>query len=135
MSRQGQFGRWIWLWAACYVALLGLTVWWLFAARREALREAALPGANLQWEAWREDVRQEQTKPALVQRRVPASDEPPATILLRDYFGVMLAGAVVLSSFLYWVVAWFVTGAWTTNATAAIQKGTADSTDRSGGIT
>jgi hypothetical protein len=36
--------------------------------------------------------------------------EPPALVLMRDYFEVSLAGALVFSSILFWVVAWFVTG-------------------------
>ena len=31
-------------------------------------------------------------------------------MLTRDYFGVSLGGAVLFSSLLYWVIAWFVTG-------------------------
>ena len=45
-----------------------------------------------------------------VQRRVPKSAEPPALVLTRDHFGVILSGAVLFSSLLYWVVAWFVMG-------------------------
>jgi hypothetical protein len=41
---------------------------------------------------------------------VPKSTEPPALVLTRDYFSVSLGGAVLFSSLLYWVIAWFVTG-------------------------
>ena len=62
------------------------------------------------WQAWREDVRQQQTNPGPVKRRVPKSDEPPALVLMRDYFAVLMVGAVLFSSLLYWIMAWFVTG-------------------------
>jgi hypothetical protein len=55
-------------------------------------------------------VRQQQKLPGPVQRRVPKSAEPPALVLMRDYFGVSMAGAILFSSVLYWVIAWFVSG-------------------------
>jgi len=113
MSRPGQFGRWIWLWLACYFVLMGVIVWSMLAARQWALAELASPQANNDWQAWREDVKRQQTESGPVRLRVPKSPEPPAAVLLRDNFAVLFAGAVVLSSFLFWVVAWFLTGAWT----------------------
>ena len=113
MSRPRQFGRWIWLWAACYVVLVGLIAWSMFAARRWAMAELASPAAQGDWQAWREDVKRQQTESAPVRLRVPKSPEPPAEVLLRDYFGVLMTGALVLSSFLFWVVAWFASGALT----------------------
>jgi hypothetical protein len=41
---------------------------------------------------------------------VPNSAEPPALVLMRDYFVVSLAGAILFSTVLYWITAWFVTG-------------------------
>jgi hypothetical protein len=41
---------------------------------------------------------------------VPKSDEPPALVLMRDYFTVLMFGAILFSSMLYWIMAWFVTG-------------------------
>jgi hypothetical protein len=70
----------------------------------------ATPRSVEQWQEWREDVRQQQTKPGPVHRRVPKSFEPPALVLMRDYFGVSLFGAIMFTTVLYWVIAWFVTG-------------------------
>jgi hypothetical protein len=114
MSASGRFGRWLWLWGICYVALMAAVVWWLFAARAWARAELSKPAATAAWESWREDVRADQNRPVPVQRRVPKSAEPPALVLTRDYFGVSLGGAVFFSSLLYWVIAWFVTGILTT---------------------
>lgn len=105
------FGRYWWLWGLGYAALLAAIVWWLFSARRWAQAELTKPESAAAWETWREDVRANQERPAPVQRRVPKSAEPPALVLTRDYFGVILGGALFFSSLLYWVVAWFVTSA------------------------
>ena len=63
-----------------------------------------------------EDVKRQQTESAPVRLRVPKSPEPPAAVLLRDYFGVLITGVVVLSSFLFWVVVWLASGALATSA-------------------
>jgi hypothetical protein len=104
-------GRLVLVWLACYVVLLGAIVWSLFYARRWALAEMARPDAVGQWQAFREDEKQQAEHPGPVQRRVPKSVEPPALVLMRDYFRVSIAGAVLFSSVLYWIMAWFVTGA------------------------
>jgi hypothetical protein len=114
MSAFSRIGRWLWLWGIGYVVLQVSVVWWLLSAREWARAELTKPASAAAWEAWREDVRADQGRPASVQRRVPKSIEPPALVLTRDYFGVSLVGAVLFSSLLYWVVAWFVTGIVTT---------------------
>ena len=119
MGATGKVRVWLWLWAIGYVALLVAVVWWLFAARDWAQAELSKPESTAAWEAWREDVKADQNRPAPVQRRVPKSIEPPALVLTRDYFGVSLTGAVLFSSLLYWVIAWFVTGIFSSRQDAA----------------
>jgi hypothetical protein len=119
MSTSAKAGRWWLLWGVCYLAMLATVVWWLYAARDWAQAELTKPESAVAWEAWREDVRADQTRPAPVQRRVPKSIEPPALVLTRDYFGVLMTGAVLFSSLLYGVVAWFVTGIISTRQDAA----------------
>jgi hypothetical protein len=58
-------------------------------------------------------VESQQDKRGPVKRDVPKSEEPPALVLMRDFFGVMLAGALLFTSMLYWILAWFLTGIWT----------------------
>jgi hypothetical protein len=111
MPRPRLFGRWIWLWLACYVLLMAAAIWWLVAARGDALAESAAPEGQSDWQTWREDVERQQSEPTPVRRRVPESIEPPAVVLLRDHFGAILAGSLVLTSVLYWVTAWMVSGA------------------------
>jgi len=93
-----------------YALLILLVVWSLISARDWALAELATPRSIEQWQAWREDVREQQTEPGPVRRRVPKSAEPPALVLMRDYFGVSLMGAILFITVLYWVIAWFVMG-------------------------
>jgi hypothetical protein len=90
--------------------LIAAVVSWLVSARHWALAELVTPQSIGQWQAWRDDVRQQQTRPGPVRRKVPKSSEPPALVLMRDYFGVSLAGAILFSTVLYWVIAWFVNG-------------------------
>jgi hypothetical protein len=110
MSFPGRFGCWWWLWAVAYAALVSAILGSMFAARRWSLAELATPSSIAQWEAWREDVRTQQNQPSPVERRVPKSGEPPALVMMRDYFGVSLCGAILFSSLLYWIIAWLVSG-------------------------
>ena len=110
MGAPVRIGRWIGLWSVGYVALVIAVGWSIFAAREWAQANLSTPESTAAWEAWREDVRASQDRPAPVQRRVPKSAEPPALVLTRDYFAVSLFGALFFSSLLYWVIAWFVTG-------------------------
>jgi hypothetical protein len=87
-----------------------VVVWSLFSARSWAIANLATQQSIEQWQTWREDVQEQQAQPGPVQRRVPKSAEPPALVLMRDYFGISLIGAVVFTSVLYWVIAWFVSG-------------------------
>jgi hypothetical protein len=110
MSAPKGIRRWLWLWGVGYVALVIAIVWSVYAARDWAQVTLSTPESTVAWETWREDVRASQDHPSPVQRRVPKSTEPPALVLTRDNFGVMLGGAVFFSSLLYWVIAWFITG-------------------------
>jgi hypothetical protein len=102
--------RWLPGWIAGYVALTAIVLWSMFAARDGVIARLSMPQSVAQWQAWRDAVRQQQANPGPVERRVPKSGEPPALVLMRDYFGVSLLGAFVFSTALYWVVAWFVSG-------------------------
>jgi hypothetical protein len=110
MDRPRSLGRWFWWCTAGYMILLVSVVWGLFSARHWALSDLATPQSTAEWEAWRADVRAEQDQPAPVRRAVPKSAEPPALVLMRDYFGVSLSGAILFSSVLYWICTWLLHG-------------------------
>lgn len=106
-AKLNRIGHW---WIAGYVALIGVVVAAMFWARQSATSQLSSPESISNWQAWREDVRQHQAGDKAVERRVPKSDEPPALVLMRDNFAVMLVGALLFSTLLYWFTAWFVTG-------------------------
>ena len=64
------------------------------------------PKSISDWKKWRE----EQLRSGVEAHRVPKSYEPPALVLMRDHFAILVAGALLFSSLLYWVIAWFITG-------------------------
>jgi hypothetical protein len=115
VNQRGSTARWYWASAACYAVVLAGVVWGLFAARNWALAELATPQSTAQWEAWRADVRAAQDQPTPVQRAVPKSAEPPALVLMRDYFRVALGGAILFSSVLFWICSWLLHGMLTSN--------------------
>jgi hypothetical protein len=90
-------------WLAGYIALVSAVVVAAFAARRSALDPAERAASLAEWNRWRADVKH-LNESGPVRRREPASAEPPEVVLLRDCFGVVLGGAVVLSTVLYGVL-------------------------------
>jgi hypothetical protein len=88
------------VWLAAYLVSVTVVVLLVLEVRRTTLREMGTLEARRQWQAWRES---EPNRPASgpVERRPPKSAEPPALVLLRDHFGVMLTAAVVFSSLLF----------------------------------
>jgi hypothetical protein len=98
------------LFALGYLALVAAVVWSLRSAREWALTQLATPESIENWQTWRDDVKRQQTEPGPVARRIPKSAEPPGLVLMRDNFMVCFVGALVFTSLLYWVLAWFVRG-------------------------
>src|SRR5437870_12127473 len=87
-----------------YVALVGLVVIAMIRTRHSTLAQLSSPRSISEWQAWRNDERDNQSKQGPVERRVPKSDEPPALVLMRDYFRVLMVGALLFSSLLYWII-------------------------------
>jgi hypothetical protein len=107
---------WLWVLLAAYAALIIGVVGGMLWVRRSVLNEYAKPESIADWQAWREDVIKGQKSPGPVERHVPKSLEPPARVLMRDYFSVSMVGAVFFTSILYWIAAWLITGALRTSA-------------------
>lgn len=87
-------------WLALTVALVVS----LFALRERTLTPAAVAASQQAWESWREDARKMNSTDAPVKRRVSPSADPPALVLMRDYFGTCLSAGLFFGSALYWVV-------------------------------
>jgi hypothetical protein len=122
MNRPRTSGGWYWWSAAIYLILLVGIVWGLVSARRWAIAELATPQSTAEWDAWRADVRAEQDQPTPVRRAIPKSAEPPALVLMRDYFRVSLTGAVLFSSVLFWICTWLLHGMLSAPAMRADQR-------------
>jgi hypothetical protein len=110
MNSAQHAGSWWHWWIMGYVVLLGIVIGTMFWMRQSAVADLSSPKSISDWQTWREGVREQQMNRGPVERRVPTSDEPPELVLMRDYFMVLVVGAVLFSSMLYWVTAWFVTG-------------------------
>lgn len=94
--------------------MLTVIVGGMFMARQETLTAMSTPEAQAEWDAWREsEVNQREDLP--VKRRPPKSPEPPALVLMRDHFPVLLGAAVVFGSLLYAALVFAVSGALRTN--------------------
>ncbi len=110
MSQKKHPRRWALAWSIGYALLMACVIATMVGTRNTAIRRLSTPEALADWQQWRADVAQQQKDSVGVERRVPKSSEPPALVMWRDYFRISLTAAIVFSSVLYWVMAWFVTG-------------------------
>lgn len=101
--------RWLW-YIIGYLALLVVIITAMFQLRRSVITQQSTPQAMADWENWREDVRRQQGEQASIRRAVPKSGEPPALVLMRDYFAACIAIVVAFGSVIYGILAWFVNG-------------------------
>ena len=97
-------------WLLLFLVLLGGVAWLMSHVRSTTLFSAAGDNSQEEWNQWREAVQHDKASMGPVQRRVPRSAEPPALVLLRDYFVVCLSGALVLSSVLFGAFVLFLRG-------------------------
>jgi len=110
MSSPQRISRWLRWWLIGYAVLIASVIAAMFWARHTAITRLSSSQSISDWQAWRSDVQSQQGHPGPVERRVPKSNEPPALVLMRDYFGILMTGAMLFSSVLYWIIAWFVSG-------------------------
>ncbi len=95
------------IWTSVYAVIVVMIVWQMSELRSSMLARLSTPDARADWEQWRADT----AKPGPVARREPKSTEPPALVLLRDYYGVCLGAALFFSSLLFLVSMLLVRGA------------------------
>jgi hypothetical protein len=108
-------------WLVLYAVWMTLLVGGLFWGRHTALRQYAGAQARSEWE----DFRQEMArigKEGPVERRMPKSDEPPALVLMRDYFGVSLAAALIFGTLLYVMLVGAIYGAFSRDYTPKTER-------------
>lgn len=108
---QKQFRRLDLFWVVGYLALLAGVSYGLFWGKNWATREFGTSELKADWERWRQDVASQEDSQQPVKRRVPKSVEPPALVLMRDYFGICFVGSILLSSVLYGAFVFMLRGA------------------------
>lgn len=72
----------------------------MITVRRQTLARLDTPQAMRQWQRWRNATQNVVDGESPVKRRLPSTDEPPAVILMRDYFTTCLVGAVLFGTLL-----------------------------------
>jgi len=90
-------------WLAAYLIVITGVVVVMLDLRRVTLSKMDTPEARAEWNAWRAAPPNQRTD-LPVRRRPPASDEPPALVMMRDHFSVMMSAAVVFGSLLFAVI-------------------------------
>jgi hypothetical protein len=93
-----------------YLVVIAAIVIGLLQLREMQLQKLDQPAARQQWQDWRDAAADQAGMEGSVQRRPPKATEPPALILLRDYFPTVLAASIVISSALFGFVAMAVHG-------------------------
>jgi hypothetical protein len=96
-------------WSLFSVLTLSIAVGML-ETRRRAVTNYGSRQAQTEWDAWRTHVASQSGQDSPVQRRIPASDAPPALVLMTDYFGPCLGFILVLTSALFWTAAFMFAG-------------------------
>ncbi|WP_425614980.1 hypothetical protein NA78x_004864 [Anatilimnocola sp. NA78] len=86
----------------------------MFYGRQQAIAVYGDQSAQMEWDHWREEAKDLAKGIGPVTRRVPKSAEPPALKLMRDYFAVCLALALLLSGVLFMTMLAFIRGAFST---------------------
>ena len=81
-----------------YIVLIGAVTWGMSRRRRWALQSYEGESARQDWEAWRDEARKQADGDVPVRRRVPKSAEPPALVLMRDYYYQCLVGALTVTT-------------------------------------
>lgn len=94
-----------------WLLLIGAVTTAFSFARNAALSTLGTEEVQGQWDTWRQEAREQAGGKGPVKRSIPKSAEPPALVLMRDYFAVSLTAALVLSSSVYVSFAWFLRGA------------------------
>jgi hypothetical protein len=98
------------MWLAVYLLILTSIIVGVFALRERLQVTLSTPQARADWEMWRKKAGEQSTDKGPVQRRIPRSAEPPALVLLRDHFAVVLSAAVLFGSLLFAMLMFAVRG-------------------------
>lgn len=85
-------------WLAAYLAAMAAVTGSLAYVRRQTVARLGTAQARADWQVWKAETEKQANSPGPVRRRKVRSDEPPALVLLRDYFGTLAAAAWTLGA-------------------------------------
>ena len=97
-------------WLFAYLTMLCLVLGGMYYARGQLLTVYGTADAQQDWDQWRDDAQRRAEGTGPVKQRVPKSVEPPALVLMRDYFTACVGLALLLSSVLFATFMFFVRG-------------------------
>jgi hypothetical protein len=95
---------------AVYLALVAIVIVGMFLLRQSVLANLETPQAQSDWNKWRMEASAQDGTHGPVQRSAPRSAQPPALVLMRDYFAAILVGLLLPVSALYGFIAWIACG-------------------------
>jgi hypothetical protein len=90
--------------------MLGCTIAAMLYARRQTEAIYGTEQARTDWQEWVKAAQKQEAGEGPIRRRAPTTDTPPALILMRDYFITCFTGALVISSALFWSLAFLLHG-------------------------
>ena len=90
------------MWLTAYVVFLASVIAGVFYGRRQALAIYGSSAAQAEWDAW-DDAKKMAEEPQSVKCRVPWHAQPPARVLMRDYFAVCLGVLWLIHDFVWHV--------------------------------
>jgi len=87
------------------------------SARNWASTTLTSPEATQEWRDWAaEEASRAESPDQPVRRRTPKSPEPPALVLLRDYYATIVGASLLIATFVYAFMAWMLWGVATGSA-------------------
>lgn len=107
------------LWSIAYLAMTAVVVWGLRSAREAVIAQMSAPEAKQAWGEWRGETERPPEPGLPVARRPVQSDEPPALILMRDHFPVIMGVTLLIGSFLFAFLGFLGRGIWHQRQTPA----------------
>jgi hypothetical protein len=87
-----------------YLGLLVATMLPMWLMRNVLIEQFNTPEAKAAWLEWRTKTQEDAKRSGPVQRRVVTVDEPPALIILRDYFHAVALTAFAIVTFVYYFI-------------------------------
>jgi len=107
------------LWLIAYLATMIGLVTGAVLVRNRTVADLSRPESLAEWKKWKVDTQRQNVDPksSPVARKPVESDEPPALILLRDYFVAILGVALLVGSFAFGFMMVIVRGVWSAKRT------------------